>query len=113
MVIEYIGGFKQFPSALERAMWEALQTIWANSDHTTGVPVAGSGGSSVVQGGGEVNRISIADFGAINFNYGATVVGGNAASTSAAQQAHWGWLAPWANIFEIYRSEAAPGTAFA
>lgn len=114
VTIDYYGGFKQLPSDLEQALWDAFVTVWSGVDHTTGLPVAGSG-PSVVQGGGEVDRISLVDFGSVNFNYGVTSVGdgGSGGSVSAKQQQKWGWLAPWASILQIYRSEAAPGTAFA
>ena len=114
VTIEYMGGFKQLPSALERAMWEAFQALWGNSDPVTGHPIAGSGGSTVTQGSGDISRVSLPGGGAVSWDVGATVSGGSGGgSSSADDQAIWGWLAPWASTLELFRTESSPSLAFA
>ena len=113
VTIEYMGGFKQLPSALERAMWEAFQALWANSDPVTGHPIAGTGGSMVTQGSGDISRVSLPGGGAVSWDVGATVTGGSGSSASAHDHATWGWLAPWASTLEMYRTESSPSLAFA
>lgn len=114
VTIEYMGGFKQLPSALERAMWEAFQALWGNSDPTTGLPVAGSGGSTITQGSGDISRVSLPGGGAVSWDVGATVSGGSGGgSSSANDQAIWGWLAPWASTLQMYRTESGASVAFA
>ena len=110
--VDYEGGFGNLPDDLESTLWEAMQTVWKNSDHATGARLPGSVGTTVA-GSGDVSRLSLADFGSVAFDVGSSVVGGDAVNLSAAQQAKYGWLSPWAYILETYRSEAAPGTAFA
>jgi hypothetical protein len=113
ITVDYEGGFSQLPSDLEGALWEAFAFIWTKVDHVTGAPVGG-GGATIVQGKGEVDRITLTDFGTVSFNYGTASVGDSGIAAAAAQQAHWNWLAPWAYLLETYRSEASPvGTAFA
>ena len=110
--VDYIGGFDPLPSDLEHALWGAFETFYGTIDPVTGHPVPGSG-PTVVQGGGEVDRISLSDFGTVSFNYGVSTVGGGSGNVSARHQELWGWLAPWASILSIYRSESAPSIAFA
>jgi hypothetical protein len=94
-------------------LFEMLLYLWGQSNHTTGAPIAGSG-ATMIQGSGDVSSVSIADFGTVRFDVGATVAGGGADATYGADTvANWGWLAPWAYILQTYRSEAAPTVAFA
>lgn len=112
--IEYIGGFSPLPSDLERALWEAFDTLWAVSNQTVGGPSAGAGGgASVVQGSGDVSRVTLSDFGSVSFDVGATVSGGGGVASAAGDALIYGWLSPWAFVLNTYRSEAAPSLAFA
>jgi hypothetical protein len=114
VTIDYIGGFKQLPAALERAMWEAFQALWTNSDPVTGAPIAGSGGSTVTAGSGDISRVSLPGGGAVSWDVGATVSGGSSGGgSSATDQATWGWLAPWASTLQMFRTESAPSLNFA
>jgi hypothetical protein len=113
VTVDYEGGYKILPSDLERTLWEIFQTVWENTNQQTGAPVPGSG-ATVVAGSGDVSSVSFGNFGSVRFDVGATTVGGESSSSSTAdQQARWGWLAPWAWVLETYRSESAPSVVFA
>ena len=111
-VVDYEGGFDPIPDDLLNALWEILLDQWSRVDKTTGGPAAGSG-ATITAGSGDVSSISLADFGTVRFDVGATVSGGGGQSVSAAQQAVWGVLAPWASVLAPYRSVTAPTVAFA
>lgn len=117
--VDYLGGFSfeptdpfPMPEDLKAILLEAFLYLWGQVDQTTGLPAQGSG-AGVVAGSGDVSRLTLADFGSISYDVGATVTGGDSASSSAAAEGVWGWLAPWASLLQIYRSEMAPGVAFA
>lgn len=112
VTVDYIGGFDPLPSDLERALWEIFNYLWSNTDQTTGGPAAGSG-AQIVQGSGEVSRITLSDFGSVSFDVGSQVSGGSSSGGAAAAADVWGWLAPWATTLSIYRSDSAPGVVFA
>jgi hypothetical protein len=108
--VDYEGGFDPVPPNLLGAMWEAFLLRWESVDQTTGLPVPG-GGATVIQGSGDISSVTV-DGMTIRYDVGASV-SGDSGSVSAALQADWGWLAPWASILSIYRSERAPGVAIA
>jgi hypothetical protein len=110
--IEYYGGYQVLPSDLEWAMYEMLLFIWGNMDQQTGGPAQGSG-ATVTQGSGEVSRVSISDFGSVSFDVGSSVSGGSSNTGSANASDIWGWLAPWAPLLQLYRSEAGVGVGIA
>ena len=112
-VVDYEGGYDPLPVDLEQAMWEIFLFVWTTINTTTGFPSESSGGAAtIVQGTGEVSRVSLADFGSISFDVGATVAS-SSYDITAATRAEWGWLSPWAWVLKYYRSEAAPTVAFA
>lgn len=112
VTVTYTGGFKVLPAALERCLWEILHVVWGGVDHTTGLPVAGQGGGTVLQGSGDISSVTI-DGMTLRYDVGSTVAGGGGESAAAAAEKEWGWLAPWATVLSIYRSESAPGVAIA
>ena len=112
--VDYEGGFDPLPADLEHALWEAFNTFWAGVDPLTGLPVLGGSGTTVVQGSGEIEKVVMPDGGSITWDVGATVAGGDSGGdANEALRGIWGWLAPWASVLSIYRSEAAPSIAFA
>lgn len=110
--VDYAGGFDPLPSDLEHALWEAFGTFWAGIDPLTGYPVPGSG-PSVVAGSGDVSKLVLPDGGSVTFDVASQISGGSSSSGIEVAQGIWGWLAPWASVLSIYRSEAAPSVAFA
>lgn len=96
--ITYTGGYDPLPDDLERAMWEAFSYMWRNSDQTTGLPSGTTGGE------GEVKGVTVFDAFKIDYNVAST-----GADSSASASASWGWLAPWAPILSMYRSEQGVG----
>lgn len=106
--IEYSGGYEVLPPSLEAALWEIFMMEWAKRDPVTGGPVPGS---SIIQGSGEISRVTVQDLGTVSFDVGATSV---ASQNNAAQEATWGILAPWATILQVYRrGDAGAGLGFA
>lgn len=112
VLIDYEGGFDPLPDDLEAALWEALLYLWGMVDQTTGLPRQGAG-AGVVQGSGDISRITLADFGSISYDVGTQVTSSESSGAGAVAEAMWGWLAPWASVLSTYRSEAAPSIAFA
>ena len=102
VLIDYEGGYEVLPVDLERAMWSAFLTLYADTDSTTGAPPAGSG-TTVVAGSGEISSVTIPDFATVKYDVGSTV----ASSSAAADSAAWGWLAPWYTTFQRYRAGQA------
>ena len=109
IVVDYLGGFKELPSALDAALWGAFSLRWKDIDHITGSPL--DSGPTVTAGSGDVSRVSFGNFGSVGFDVGSTVT--NAQADLSDQQRTWGWLSPWATILNAYRSHSAPGVAFA
>lgn len=107
--IDYEGGFRDLPSDLEAAMWEAFLQAWAGVNDATGLPVVG-GGATIVQGSGEISSVTI-DGMTIRYDVGASIAGGASSSAQASSEAIWGWLAPWESILSTYRSHSAPSLA--
>jgi hypothetical protein len=102
VTVDYEGGYAVLPADLERAMWSAFLTLYADTDPLTGAPPAGAG-STVVAGSGEVSSVTIADFGTVKYDVASSVASESAAASSAA----WGWLAPWYTTFQRYRAGQA------
>lgn len=98
--IDYEGGFDPLPPDLLRVLLEAFNTAWAASDSTTGLPDPNA--TTVVSGSGEVQSVSLSDFGTVRWDVAAQSA---SADVQAGQQANYGWLAPWASILDFYRSE--------
>ena len=103
--IDYNGGYTVLPTDLERAMWSAFLTLWGATDQDTGAPVIGAGGATVVAGSGDVSKVTLADFGSVSFDVGATVA--QDTSSATLSEADWGWLLPWAATFQFYRAGQA------
>ena len=97
--VTWIGGFDPLPSDLERALWGAFLAEWANSDPLTGAPIAGA---SVLVGSGEMKSLTVYDAYKVDFDVGATSVGG-ASGVGKIDEAFWGALSPWADILMAYR----------
>ena len=113
IMVDYEGGYETLPVDLEQALWEIFVFVWSTVNTDTGLPSeSGGAGATVVQGTGDVSRVSLADFGSVSFDVGTTVAA-NYTNTNAETLAQWGWLSPWAWILKTYRSEAAPTVSFA
>lgn len=102
--VDYEGGYAVFPPDLDRTLWAIFMSAWSNTDQDTGGPPVDGGG--VVIGGGEVERVTLSDFGSIS--YSTSSVSGGASSGASAEET-WGWLSPWAATLESYRN--GPGGA--
>lgn len=99
--IEYSGGFVELPIDLERTLWEIFMSAWSRTDESTGAPSSSSGAA------GEVKDITVPDAFKITYNVGETSTG------EASAKADYGWLAPWASVLSIYRSEYGAGLGVA
>lgn len=97
MKVDYMGGYGPLPADLERAMWEAFMVRWGNTDSDTGGP------AGAVEGSAELKSLTVYDGFKMEFDVAA------ASSSSSGgiveRELMWGWLSPWASIFEMYRSE--------
>lgn len=91
--VDYTGGFDPLPADLERAMWSAFMAAWAQTDGMTGGP-------SATADSGAVKSLTVFDAFKVDYDTGAAF---------GDWHARWGWLAPWALTFELYRSDAAMG----
>lgn len=106
MVVDYEGGFAQLPLGLERVMWEAFMVFHGSTNPDTGGPSQGA----VTTGEGEIKSLTVFDGFKMDFNV-ADLSGD--ASGSAERELMWGWLAPWASVLEMYRSEHGIGVGMA
>lgn len=100
--ITYTGGFDPIPDDLERAMWEAFSYLYSKSDTTTGLAASTAAGASEISG--------VTVFDAFKIDYS---VDSSGAESAAAQREAWGWLAPWATVLNMYRSEQGVGLGLA
>ena len=99
LVVDYEGGFAVFPPHLDRTLWEIFMNAWSRTNQDTGGPPA-DGGATVISGG-ELERVTISDFGSVSYST-SSVSGGTSAAASIEEI--WGWLAPWAPQLEQYRT---------
>lgn len=98
--VDYEGGYEALPMDLERDMWSAFLTLYNDTDPLTAAPPK-AGEATVVAGTGDVSSITVADFGTVKYDVGATVA---AADSAASGSADWGWLATWYPTFQRYRA---------
>ena len=103
--VDYTGGYDPLPESLERAMWEAFMTRWGNTDPDTGAP------AGAVQGDAEMKAITVYDGFKMEFHDSST--SSSSSGGVVERELQWGWLAPWASVFQMYRSEHGVGVGFA
>jgi hypothetical protein len=82
-------------------MQEAFVTSWNNSQDSTGLPPS-TGGGGVITGSGDVKSVTVYDAFKLDYDVGATAVGGETSAQEATDL--WGWLSPWQTVLSHYRS---------
>ena len=98
--VSYAGGYKTLPTDLEWAMFAAFDAVWQSSP-----AFGGTAGSGLVQGTGEVKKVSLVGVGSVDFDVGATAVG----STSSTGNP-WGLLPGTVTaVLDRYRNTAPIG----
>lgn len=104
--VRYTGGFQNLPPALEWALMLAFDAVWSS---TPNLGASSGGGASIIQGTGEVKKVSLVGIGSVDFDVGATAAGGSSRSAS-------GGSSPWSILPEVvtsvldrYRRESVVG----
>ena len=101
VAVDYTGGYVTLPSDLEAALWGIFLAMWGTVDPMTGFPTAA--GAALIQGSGDVKKVTVFDAYAVEYDVGTTSAGGGNQQSGSVNQAFWGALSPWASTLMRYR----------
>jgi len=91
VTVVYKGGYVTLPPVLEWVLWTTWSTLWAEMFPGAPAGGGGGGGGTIVQGSGDLKSVTIFGVGKLDYDVGATAIGGGSSTTpstpSAADQA--------------------------